>query len=192
MKIAVYSGSFNPVHNGHTLLAKHLIDNNLADEVWFVVSPCNPLKEQKELIDEHLRLEMLIHAIANETRFKASDVEFTMSIPSYTIDTLQRLNQLFPEKEFCLIIGSDNALVFDKWKNYKEILTIYEVLVYPRKGYNFSEVADIYPQMKLLNSPFYDISSSQIRKALKQKKDVTKWLHPNVLKFIIENKLYES
>lgn len=170
MKIAVYSGSFNPVHNGHTLLAKHLIDNNLVDEVWFVVSPCNPLKKQKELIDEHLRLEMLILAIADQPRFKASDVEFTMPVPSFTIDTLQRLNQLFPENEFCLIIGSDNALVFDKWKNYKEILTNYEVLVYPRKGYNFSEVADIYPQMKLLNTPFYNISSSQIRKALKQKK----------------------
>jgi nicotinate-nucleotide adenylyltransferase len=190
MKIAVYSGSFNPVHNGHTLLAKHLIDNNLVDEVWFIVSPCNPLKEQKELIDEHLRLEMLMLAIANETRFKASDVEFTMSNPSYTIDTLQRLNQLFPEKEFCLIIGSDNALVFDKWKNYKEILSNYEVLVYPRKGYNFSEVADIYPQMKLLNTPLYNISSSQIRKALKQKKDVRRWLHPEVLKFILENELY--
>lgn len=192
MKIAVYSGSFNPVHNGHTLLAKHLIDYYLVDEVWFLVSPCNPLKEQKELIDEHLRLEMLILAIADQPRFKASDVEFTMPVPSFTIDTLQRLNQLFPENEFCLIIGSDNALVFDKWKNYKEILTNYEVLVYPRKGYNFSEVADIYPQMKLLNTPFYNISSSQIRKALKQKKDVTKWLHPNVLKFIIENNLYES
>ncbi len=192
MKIAVYSGSFNPVHNGHTQLAQYLIDNDLVDEVWFVVSPCNPLKEQKELIDEHLRLEMIILAIAGESRFKASDIEFSMPIPSYSIDTLKQLNQLFPEHQFCLIIGSDNALVFDKWKNYNEILDKYEVLVYTRLGYDFSKVADIYPQMKILETPYYNISSTQIRYAIKQKKDVSNWLHPKVVSFIFENELYKS
>ena len=192
MKIAVYSGSFNPVHNGHTQLAQYLIDNDLVDEVWFVVSPCNPLKEQKELIDENLRLEMMILAIAGEQHFKASDIEFSMPIPSYSIDTLKQLNQIYPEHQFCLIIGSDNALVFDKWKNYNEILDKYEVLVYPRLGYDFSEVADIYPQMKILETPYYNISSTQIRYAIKQKKDVSNWLHPKVVSFIDENDLYKS
>ena len=192
MKIAVYSGSFNPVHNGHTQLAQYLIDNDLVDEVWFVVSPCNPLKEQKELIDENLRLEMMILAIAGKQRFKASDIEFSMPIPSYSIDTLKQLNQIYPEHQFCLIIGSDNALVFDKWKNYNEILDKYEVLVYPRLGYDFSEVADIYPQMKILETPYYNISSTQIRYAIKQKKDVSNWLHPKVVSFIDENDLYKS
>lgn len=192
MKIAVYSGSFNPVHTGHTQLAQFLVDKSLVEEVWFVVSPCNPLKEQKELIDEHLRLEMLISAISENPAFKASDVEFTMPVPSYTIDTLHRLNELFPEHEFCLIIGSDNALVFDKWKNYKEILDKYKVLVYPRKGYSFSKVAHLYPQMQLLKSPYYNISSTRIRDAAKEKKDVTEWLHPEVYRFIVENELYWS
>lgn len=192
MKIAVYSGSFNPVHNGHTQLAQYLIDNNLIDEVWFVVSPCNPLKEQKELIDEHLRLEMLILAIAGQQRFKASDVEFTMPVPSYTIDTLHQLNLLFPEHEFCLIIGSDNAFVFDKWKNYNEILDKYKVMVYPRKGFSFRKVAHLYPQMQLLKSPYYNISSTQIRRAIEEKKDVSNWLHPEVYRFIVENELYRS
>ncbi len=192
MKIAVYSGSFNPVHNGHTQLAQYLIDNDLVDEVWFVVSPCNPLKEQKELIDEHLRLEMMILAIAGEQRFKASDIEFSMPIPSYSIDTLKQLNQIYPEHQFCLIIGSDNALVFDKWKNYNEIIDKYEVLVYPRLGYDFKKVANIYPQMKLLETPYYNISSTQIRDAIKQNKDVSNWLHPKVVSFIFENELYKS
>ncbi|MDD3080334.1 MAG: nicotinate (nicotinamide) nucleotide adenylyltransferase [Paludibacter sp.] len=191
MKIALYSGSYNPIHIGHTALAKHLIDHKVVDEVWFVVSPCNPLKDQKNLLDEYLRLDMVMLAIQNQNNFKVSDVEFTMPIPSYTFDTLSKLEVDFPEHEFSLIIGSDNAVVFDKWKNYKEILQKYDVFVYPRKGYDFADVSDIYPQMRLLNTPLYDISSTEIRQAIAQKKDVTNWLHPSVYEFIIENKLYQ-
>ncbi len=190
MHIAIYSGSFNPVHNGHTRLAEYLIKKNLADEVWFVVSPCNPLKNQIDLIDEYVRLEMLILAIGNNPSFKVSDIEFTMPIPSYSIDTLHELSAQYPEHQFSLIIGSDNALVFDKWKDYERLLSEYEVLVYPRRGYDFSEVAEKYPKMKLLDTPFYDISSTEIRQRIVTKKDVRQWLHPDVQKFILENNLY--
>ncbi len=190
MNIALYFGSFNPVHLGHIHLAEHVIEKMFVDEIWFVVSPCNPLKNQQDLIDEYLRLDMLILAIKGQPKFKVSDVEFTMPIPSYTIDTLDKLKNDFPEHNFSLLIGSDNALVFDKWKNYKELLFKYKVFVYPREGYDFSEVADIYPEMKLLKTPNYNISSTEIRSSIAKKKDITKWLDPEVFEYIIENNLY--
>lgn len=189
-KIGIYSGSFNPVHLGHLKLAEYIVENEIVDEVWFVVSPCNPLKNQSDLLDEYLRLEMLVFAIQSNPKFKASDVEFTMPIPSYSIDTLHLLSSQYPDYQFYLIIGSDNALVFDQWKNYKQLLAEFPILVYPRKGYDFSEVAEIYPQMQLLNTPYYDISSTQIREFIAQKKDVSQWLHPIVNQFIIDNNLY--
>jgi nicotinate-nucleotide adenylyltransferase len=189
-KIGIYSGSFNPVHLGHLKLAEYVVETEIVDEVWFVVSPCNPLKNQSDLLDEYLRLEMLIFAIQSQPKFKASDVEFTMPIPSYSIDTLHLLVSQYTDYQFYLIIGSDNALVFDQWKNYKQLLTEFPILVYPRKGYDFDEIAEIYPQMQLLATPYYDISSTQIREFIAQKKDVSQWLHPAVNQFIIDNNLY--
>ena len=191
MNIALYFGSFNPIHNGHTSLAQYIIDNQLADEVWFVISPCNPLKNQADLLDEYIRLDMLMLAIKDQPKFKVSDIEFVMPIPSYTIDTLHELSNQFTENQFTLLIGSDNALVFDKWKNPQQILVEYSVVVYPRMGFEFSEVADLYPQMQLLTTPFYNISSTQLRESILQQKDVTNWLHPSVYQFIIENNLYK-
>jgi nicotinate-nucleotide adenylyltransferase len=189
-RIGIYSGSFNPIHLGHQKLAEYLIDNQIVDEVWFVVSPCNPLKHQTDLLDEYIRLDMLMLVIHNQPKFKASDVEFVMPIPSYTIDTLHKLSSQFPDNQFQLIIGSDNALVFDKWKRPEKILEEYPVLVYPRREYDFAKVADLYPQMQLLNTPYFDISSTQIREFIAQKKDVSQWLHPSVYQFIQENNLY--
>jgi nicotinate-nucleotide adenylyltransferase len=190
-RIGVYSGSFNPVHLGHLHLAEYLVDNHYVDEVWFVVSPCNPLKNKSGLLDEYLRLDMLMLAIKGNPKFKASDVEFAMPVPSYSIDTLHVLNSQFPEYQFKLIIGSDNALVFDQWKNHLQLLNEFPVLVYSRRGSDFAEVADKYPQMKLLDTPFYDISSTLIRDFIAQKKDASQWLHPAVYEFIIENNLYQ-
>ena len=192
MRIGIYSGSFNPIHSGHQQLAQYLIEHKLVDEVWFVVSPCNPLKNQRDLIDEYIRLEMVVFAISDQHGLKASDIEFTMPIPSYSIDTLHELSSQYPDFQFNLIIGSDNALVFDQWKEYEKLLAEYPVLVYPRKGSDFAEVAQKYPQMQLLDSPYYDISSSQIREWIAQKKDVAKWLHPSVYQIIIVNNLYQS
>lgn len=190
MNIAIYSGSFNPIHKGHLQLAHFVLEKQLAQEVWFVVTPCNPLKEQAELIDHFLRLDMVISVIGNQSAFKASDVEFDMPVPSYSIDTLTELCKMFPEHTFSLLIGSDNALVFDQWKNYSEILAKFKVLVYPRRGYNFETVAQRYPQMQLLNSPYCDISSTEIRNAIVGNQPVDKWIEPEVIEFIYENNLY--
>ena len=191
MRIGIFSGSFNPVHLGHQKLAEYLIENQFVDEVWLVVSPCNPLKNQSELLDEYIRLDMLMLSIQQHPHFKACDVEFCMPIPSYSIDTLHVLLSQYPNYQFFLIIGSDNALVFDQWKDYPKILNEFSVLVYPRRGYDFTEVAEKYPQMHLLSTPLYDISSTQIRDYISQKKDVSNWLHPSVYQFIMENNLYE-
>jgi len=190
-RIGIYSGSFNPIHLGHLKLAEYIIDNQLVDEVWFVVSPCNPLKDQSLLLDEYIRLDMLMLAIQQYPRIKASDVEFIMPVPSYSIDTLHELSNQFPDNQFELIIGSDNALVFDQWKNHLQLLNEYPVMVFPRRDYDFAQVAGKYPQMQLLNSPYYDISSSQIRDFIVQKKDVSQLVHPSVLQFIKENNLYQ-
>ena len=189
-RIGIYSGSFNPIHTGHQKLAEYLIDNRLVDEVWFVVSPCNPLKNQEDILDEYIRLEMLLMAIRHQPNFKASDIEFTMPVPSYSIDTLHELTSQFPDNQFLLVIGSDNALVFDQWKDYTQLLNEYPVLVYPRHGYDVEQVTGKFPQMNILQSPYFDVSSTQIRRFIAQKKDVSQWLHPSVLQFINENDLY--
>jgi nicotinate-nucleotide adenylyltransferase len=189
-RIGIYSGSFNPIHTGHQKLAEYLIEYQIVDEVWFIVSPCNPLKRQEEVIDEYIRLDMLMLAIKDQKNFKASDIEFTMPVPSYSIDTLHELTSIYPTFQFLLIIGSDNALAFNQWKDFKQILDEYPVLVYPRHSYDFELVSGIYPQMQLLQSPYFDISSTEIRQFIVQKKDVSKWLHPSVYQFIIENNLY--
>lgn len=191
MNITIYSGSFNPVHNGHLALANYILEQNISDEVWFVISPCNPLKNQNELIDEYLRLDMVILAIKNQASLKASDVEFTMPIPSYSIDTLNTLSTDFPTHTFSLLIGSDNALVFDKWKDYSELLRKYKVYVYPRTGYNFSDVEHLYPQIKLLDTAVHDVSATEIRLALQQNNSVSELIHPDVLSYILENNLYQ-
>ncbi|HLP05905.1 MAG TPA: nicotinate (nicotinamide) nucleotide adenylyltransferase [Paludibacter sp.] len=189
-RIGIYSGTFNPIHLGHQKLAEYLVENKHVDEVWFVVSPCNPLKEKSEIIDEYIRLDMVILAISGNPAFKASDVEFLMPVPSYSVDTLHELSIQYPEFQFVMIIGSDNALVFDQWKDYTKILQEYPVLVYPRKGFEFSLVARKYPAMQLVESPCYEISSTVIRHSIAQKKDISQWLNPSVFQFIEENNLY--
>lgn len=189
-RIGIYSGSFNPVHEGHLNIARFIIENKLVDEVWFLVSPRNPLKDKAGLIDEHIRLEMLKLAIDGNPAMTASDFEFSMPVPSYSSDTLRQLSLQYPENQFSLIIGSDNALVFDQWKDYQYILNNFPVLVYPRISYDFSRVASSFPAMHLLASPLFEVSSTQIRKLIETQKDAGQWLHPSVYQFIIEHNLY--
>jgi nicotinate-nucleotide adenylyltransferase len=190
MKIALFFGSFNPFHNGHHRLGEYVLEHAAFDAVWYVVSPCNPLKNQTDLLDENIRLEMLVGAIQNNPALKACDIEFDMPIPSYTIDTLQLLTTRYPENEFTLMIGSDNALVFDQWKDYEKLLQTYLILVYPRPGYDFEQVRERYPAMQLIDSPEFNISSTEIRKHVKLQKDISAWVHPFVLAFIRENQFY--
>jgi nicotinate-nucleotide adenylyltransferase len=190
-QIGIYSGSFNPIHLGHTQLAKHILEQKIVDEVWFIVSPCNPLKERTELLDEFIRLEMLVLAIQYHPQMKASDVEFSMPIPSYSIDTLNVLRLQYPEYQFSLIIGSDNAIIFDQWKDYHKILEDYPILVYPRLDFDFQVVANKYPRMKLLSTPYYNVSSTQIRQLIKERKDLSPYLDLSVIQLIEENNFYQ-
>ncbi len=191
MKIALYPGSFNPIHNGHVDLARAVIEQHIADEVWLVISPRNPLKDSNLLQDETHRETMTRLAITGEKGLLASTVEFSMPRPSYTIETISRIKQLHPEDKFILLIGSDNALIFDQWKEYRLLLTLVEVYVYPRRGYSTEEALLLYPEMKALNTPYFDISSTQLREWIGQGKDTGDWLHPDVLQYIRSNQLYK-
>ncbi|HNX88037.1 MAG TPA: nicotinate (nicotinamide) nucleotide adenylyltransferase [Paludibacteraceae bacterium] len=191
--IGLFFGSFNPVHLGHTNLAEYIFRFSGVDEIWFIVSPRNPLKEQSELIDEHLRLKMLQLATAETEYLIASDIEFYLTKPSYTINTLKTLSEKYPEDNFILLIGSDNMQIFDQWKDYQTILDEYSVVVYPREGYPYEDFEEIYPDMQILEeAPLFEISSTELRQLIAEKKDASQWLHPDVYQFILENGLYLS
>jgi len=189
MLIAIFSGSFNPVHQGHTILANAILSSIQADEIWMVVSPQNPLKDQ-DMVSEQQRFEMLQLALLDYPRMIASDIEFTMPRPSYSINTLRYLVRMYPQHRFVLVIGSDNALIFDQWKDYEQLLEEFAVFVYPRTGFPIRDVYHMFPKMNLLDLPVYDISSTQIRDAIKHQKDTRDWLNPRVKDFIISNNLY--
>ncbi len=191
MQIALYPGSFNPIHKGHVKLANHLIQQGFANEVWMVVSPHNPLKEAKALADEHHREQMVRLATHGHNGLVVSTIEFVLPRPSYTFATVEALQHCYPEHEFSLIIGSDNALVFNQWKAYKQLLETIAVYVYPRRGYSLEEVFHLYPQMQVLDTPFYDISSTQLRQILADGHGTDDWLHPSVMRYIVDNNLYQ-
>ena len=189
--IGLFFGSFNPIHLGHTNLAEYIFRFSGVDEIWFIVSPRNPLKEQSELIDENLRLKMLQQATGDKDYLVSSGNEIDPPKPSYTIKTLNTLSEIFPEDDFILLIGSDNMQIFDQWKDYQTILDDYSVLVYPREGYPYEEYEEMYPEMQILEeAPFFDVSSTQIRELIKNNQDVSHWLHADVYQFIKENNLY--
>jgi nicotinate-nucleotide adenylyltransferase len=187
-KIGIYSGSFNPIHFGHIELAKYLINKNLVNEVWLVVSPQNPLKKESDLTKDILRLEMAEIALRGEKKIKVSDVEFHLPKPNYTIDTLNFLQRKYPENKFCLLIGADNVPIFDKWKNYVEILQRFTVIVYPRE--NFGQKSELYPQMQFIDAPKFNISSTQIRRRLAQNLPCDDLLPKKVAEFIQGKKNY--
>ena len=192
MKICIYSGSFNPVHYGHISLANYLITNNISDEVWIVVSPQNPLKMATDLLPDDLRLKMAKLAFKSKKRIKVSDVEFYLPKPNYTIDTLDFLQKKYPNYVFGLLIGEDNVKIFDKWKNFEQILNQYEVLVYPRLKLEQTEINSkendikMYPQMKFINAPFINISSTEIRERIKNHQSVKGLLPDNIIKLLTD------
>lgn len=184
MKIGLFFGSFNPIHVGHLIVAN--IMSEQLDRVWFVVSPQNPFKKNKSLLHEFDRLEMVEKAIQDNHKFQATDVEFSMPKPSYTIDTMAYLADKYPQHQFVLIIGSDNLQNFYKWKNHQRILDDYGLLVYPRPGAAESELLK-HPQVKMIDAPLLNISATYIRKCVKEGRSL-RYLMPEVVASFIDQK----
>ncbi len=188
-KTGLFFGSFNPVHIGHLIIADFFVQFTNIDKIWFVVSPQNPFKVNENLLDEKKRLGLVKLATNHDTRFEATDVEFNMEQPSYTHKTLKFLISEYPEKDFVLVIGSDNLDEFDKWKNYEEILEMVDIYVYPRPGFSDSPFLR-HPNVCLKAAPVMEISSSFIRKTLAEGKDPQYMLPGKVYDEIMRSEYY--
>jgi nicotinate-nucleotide adenylyltransferase len=178
MKVGLYFGSFNPIHVGHLIIASYMVDYTDLEQVWFIISPQNPLKNKTGLLNEYERFEMIRLAIEDDPRFKVSDIEFHLPRPSYTIDTLTYLDEKHPEHQWYLIMGTDTTDTLPKWKNYQQILNNYKIAAYKRPGFD-ANTGFLHPSITFYEDvPQMEISSSFIRNAIKNKKSV-KYLLPN-------------
>ena len=190
-KTGLYFGSFNPIHTGHLIIASYMVEFTDLEEVWLVISPHNPLKEKKTLLADHHRMALANIAVEDEERIRTTNIEFKMPQPSYTIDTLARLEEKFPKREFTLIAGSDIFPTFHKWKNHTHLLEKYKIYVYNRPGYSLGKYAG-HPNIRLFDAPMMSISSSFIRKSIKERKDMRYFLPERVYKYIREMHFYEK
>lgn len=179
MNIGIFSGSFNPVHIGHLALANYLCEYEGLDQVWFMVSPRNPLKEADELMDDSLRLKLVQLAVEGYPKFWASDFEFRLPRPSYTVHTLDELRRAYPQHVFRLIIGSDNWLLFPRWRESERILATTPLIIYPRPGYPV-DPQTLPPTVRMTSAPVFEISSTFIRQAIAEGRDIRYFLHPRV------------
>ncbi len=191
MITGLYFGSFNPVHIGHMAIANFMIEYSDLDQLWFVVSPQNPLKGKKSLLQDYHRLEMVRLAIEEDERFRASDIEFRLPRPSYTIDTLAYLEEKHPGTEFQLIMGADGLKTFHKWKHAELIVRKYHRLIYPRPGTEKEAVRQI-PNATLVDAPLMEISSSFIRRAIRQGRDVRHLMPARAYRYMREMHFYEN
>lgn len=189
MKIGLYFGSFNPVHVGHLIIANFVAYNTDLDQVWMVLSPQNPLKTSASMLNEYDRLHLLQLAVEGEPRLKASQAEFSLPRPSYTVDTLTYLGEKHPEHQFAVVMGSDSLENLSKWKNYTVLLAQYPIYVYRRPGHDPVD----YPgaRITVCEAPLLDISASQIRKMIRARRSVRYLVPENVYEDILANRYYE-
>ena len=190
MKVGLFFGSFNPIHIGHLIIGNIMVETTDLEQVWFVVSPQNPLKPKGSMIHEFDRYDMVVAAVNDSYHLKVSDIEFNMPKPSYTIDTLAYLSDRFPDHQFSLIIGEDNLRSLPKWKNYQAIISNYGLYVYPRPDGTSSEFAD-HPNVHWVKAPILDISATYIRKLVKQNKSIQYLVPEGVARLIAARKLYQ-
>ncbi len=191
MKIGLFFGSYNPIHIGHLIIANYMANYTDLDQVWLVVSPHNPLKEKKDLINMYDRLEMSKLATEDASNIRVSDVELKLPQPSYTIDTLTFLHEKYPEHHFSLIMGSDNLVSLKKWKNYDQILRDYHIHIYPRPGFEDHDFK-AHPAISFTETPLMELSATFIRKAVKEGRNVQYFVPDKVLKFIESKNLYKK
>lgn len=188
MNIGLYFGSFNPIHVGHLIIANHIIENSDLDKIWFVVSPHNPLKPASSLLNEYNRLHLVELSIKDNPKFRASNIEFGLPKPSYTIDTLTYLQEKFPHERFSVIMGSDSYQNLPRWKNYEQLLQQYSILVYERPQYPIAE--KLSEQTTILQAPMLEISSTFVRQQIKQGKSIKYLVKDEVIEYIKDNRYY--
>lgn len=196
MKIGLYFGTFNPIHVGHLIIANHMAEHADLDQVWMVVTPHNPLKKKSTLLADHHRLEMVFLATEDFPKIKPSDIEFKLSQPNYTVNTLVHLEEKFPEHTFSLIMGEDNLRSLHKWKNYEAILAHHDIYVYPRIA-NTADAGENsifknHPKIHLIDAPVVEISSTSIRENIKKSKNVLPLLPSKVWEYIDHNNFYKK
>ena len=190
-KTALFFGSFNPIHNGHLIIAQHFVNHLDIHELWFVVSPKNPLKEKKTLISEYQRFYMVQEAIEDNPKFRACDIEFQLDKPSYTAHTLSYLQEKYPDRQFFLILGEDNLSDFYRWKNYEYILEHFDLLVYPRPNCTKNELYR-HPKVHFTDAPLMEISASKIREQIRSNLSIKYLVPDKVLKYIEDMNLYKT
>ena len=187
MNIGLYFGSFNPIHIGHLIIANHVLNETSINKIWFIVSPQNPFKESKTLLNEFDRLHLVRLATQDDNRIKCSDIEFNLPKPSYTSNTLTFLSEKYPEHQFSIIMGSDSYQNLDKWKNYETIINNYPVYVYKREGHEIKKTFD--KEAVILNAPIIQISASQIREHIRSAKSI-RYLVPEIVREEIESRKF--
>ena len=193
MKIGLYFGTFNPIHIGHLIIANHMVEHSDLDEVWMVVTPHNPFKKKNSLLDNNHRFELVYRATENYPKIKPSNIEFKLPQPNYTVYTLAQITEAYPNKEFCLIMGEDNLKSLHKWKNYETILEHHHIYVYPRISEGKTETQfDKHPKIHKIAAPIVQISSTMIRNAIKDKKNVSPLLTQEVWEYIDEMNFYKK
>lgn len=190
-KIGLFFGSFNPIHVGHLIIAEYIVEHSDLKELWFVVSPRNPLKKKQSLLNDRQRLYMVNLAIEDDYRFRSCDIEFKLPQPSYTVNTLLHLAEKYPDKEFCLIMGEDNLDCIEKWYNYQFILNNYQIYVYPRDDYKTEHKREL-PNIHYVDAPKIGISATMIRQGIQEKKSVKYLMPEKVAKYVDEMGLYRS
>lgn len=183
--IGLFFGSFNPIHLGHMRIARYLLDHSLCRDIWFVVSPQNPFKQDLELLPEQKRLEIVRMAVAGEPGMKACDIELTMPKPSFTVDTLRVLSSRYPGEQFALIIGGDNLKNFHLWRDYRTIAANYKIWVYPRPGVEIAGIS--YENTRLVDAPLLGISSTQLRQMICRGEDISSHVPCGVEELIVNS-----
>ena len=189
MKIGLYFGSFNPIHIGHLIIANHVANNTTLDQVWFVISPQNPLKNEISLLNEHHRKHLIDLSIEGEKKLRTSNVEFKLPKPSYTIDTMAYLSEKYAQHAFSIILGSDSFSNIKRWKNFEMLLKNFEIYIYERPGFKVEETHGA--RLTILIAPLLEISSTRIRELIQLKKSI-RFLVPDIVKEEIERHQYYS
>ncbi len=192
-KIGLFFGSFNPIHIGHLILANYILENSNMDELWFVVSPQNPFKDKKSLLTDHNRLDMVQLAVKNYPKMRASNVEFSLPKPSYTIDTLTYLKEKYPNYSFALIMGEDNLDSLSKWKNSEKLMSDYQIIVYPRTFEGEKKDSEYlqHENISMVNAPIIELSATEIRNMIKEGKNVRPMLPPEVFEYLDGSSFYK-